>query len=242
MAQEPVELVARDIGAARVVRTGIAKDLIAAHRRFRRAPADAKRQPAIGQNIQRRGLFGQIKRVFIAQVDNAGADLDPLGPGGDGGHQRHRGGLLPGKMVDAKIGAVHAQFLGADTDIDRLSDHVAGSAGLRPVRIRIMAKAQKAESTHLSLLPRKRPDCGTGVIPGRARRGAARARGSPKERCSARFLEGRPGRTRRSSGSNVGRPQCPSGFNPEFRPLRRGLRRRSGRPRPGSGRAAGPGR
>jgi hypothetical protein len=48
-AQEQVELLARDIGAARIGRAGIAKGLIAARSRLGRAAADAKRQPAIGE-------------------------------------------------------------------------------------------------------------------------------------------------------------------------------------------------
>ena len=147
-AQEQVELFARDIRTTLVDRASIAESLIAANNRLGRAAADAERDAAVGQNIQRGSFFREIERVFIAHVDHAGADLDILGLGRNRRQKRHRRGLLLGEVMHAEIGAVHAKLVGADADFDRLFQHFAGVARLRAACVHIVAEAQKAECPH----------------------------------------------------------------------------------------------
>ena len=88
--------------------------------------------------IGRTGVFGHVERVFIAHVDDRGADLDAAGFRADGCQQRERRGELAGEVMNAKIGAVGAQLLSRDGEVDRLQQRVRSRAGLRLRRGRPM--------------------------------------------------------------------------------------------------------
>ena len=71
-----------------------------------RAAADAELQPAAGDEIGGARVLGHVERVFVAHVDDRGADLDALGLGADSREQRERRAKLAGEVMDAEIGAV----------------------------------------------------------------------------------------------------------------------------------------
>ena len=96
---------------------------------LRRAAADAELQPAAGDEVRGPRVLGHVERVLVAHVDDRGADLDPAGPRADRREQRERRGELPGEMVDAEIGAVGAELLGGDGELDRLQQRVRAPSG-----------------------------------------------------------------------------------------------------------------
>lgn len=73
---------------------------------FRRTTADAKLQTALGDQVRSASILDHIERIFIAHVDDGGADLDPACLCPDGCKQRKRRSELARKMVHAKIGAI----------------------------------------------------------------------------------------------------------------------------------------
>src|SRR5699024_5448566 len=91
--------------------TLVAEGLPAAVSHLGGAARDAQGHAATGNLVQRRGLFGEVKRVFIAHVDDTGAYLDVFGGGRDSAQQRHRGGGLRHEVVDTKGRVVHADFV-----------------------------------------------------------------------------------------------------------------------------------
>jgi hypothetical protein len=91
---------------------------------LRRTAADAELQASAGNDVGGTRIFCHVERVFVAHVDDAGADLDVLGLCADGGQQRKRRGELAGIVVDTEIGAVGPQFLCRHGKVDRLHQHV----------------------------------------------------------------------------------------------------------------------
>lgn len=117
---------------------GIAEIAPAVDHLLRRTAADAELQPPAGDQIRRAGVLHHVQRVFITHVDHAGADLDALGFGADGGQQREGRSQLAREVVHAKIGAVRPQIFGGDRQIDGLQQRIrcgtgAGLGGRRPV-------------------------------------------------------------------------------------------------------------
>ena len=117
-----------------------------------RAAADAELQPAAGDEIGRAGVLRHVERVLVAHVDDGRADLDAAGPRADGRQQRERRGELAGEMVDAEIGAVRAQLLGGDGEVDRLQQRVGRRARLRLRRGRPVPEREKADLLHAACL------------------------------------------------------------------------------------------
>ena len=76
------------------------------------------------------GVLDHVKRILVAHVDDGCADLDPAGLGADRREQRERRAELAREVMDAKIGAIRAQFLGRDRKIDGLQQRIrsGGSA------------------------------------------------------------------------------------------------------------------
>jgi hypothetical protein len=98
---------------------------------FRRAAADAELQPSAADEIRGARILQHVEGILVAHVDDAGADLDPLGLRTHGGQQREGRGELAREMVHAEIGAVGAELFRGDGEVDRLQQHVARRAGLR---------------------------------------------------------------------------------------------------------------
>ena len=146
--EEQLELLPRDVRPTRVGRTGVAEGLPAAVRRLGAAAGDAERHPAVGDEIERRGLLCEVQRVLVAHIDHSGAHLDPLRARGDGGQQRHRGGGLLGEVVDAEVGAVHAQLVGADGDVDRVVEHLPGAEAALGRAAAVVTEAEESEGSH----------------------------------------------------------------------------------------------
>ena len=112
---------------------------------LRRPPADAELEPATGDQVGRAGVLGHVERVLVAHVDDAGADLDPAGPGPDGGEQRERRGQLAGEVVHPEVRAVGPELLGRDRELDGLQQRVGGRARLRLRRRRPVPERQEAD-------------------------------------------------------------------------------------------------
>ena len=146
-AQEQVELVAGDVGAAGVGRPLVAERLPAAEGGLGRPAGDAEGDAAVGKQVEGGGLLGEVQRVLVAHVDDAGADLDALRPRRDGRQQRHRRRRLPREMVHAEVGAVDAELVGRDGQVDGLREHVGGlvtrAAGA------VVAEGQEPERFHV---------------------------------------------------------------------------------------------
>ncbi len=77
------------------------------------------------------GVLGHVERVLVAHVDNRRADLDAAGFRSDRSQQRKRRSQLARKMMDAKIGAVRAELLRGDGELNGLQQRVRGRARLR---------------------------------------------------------------------------------------------------------------
>ena len=86
-------------------------------------------QPPLRDEVGGTGILGHVKRVFIAHVDDGGADLDAAGARAHRRQQRKGRCKLAREVMDAKIGAVRAQFLGRHRKVDGLQQHVPGAAG-----------------------------------------------------------------------------------------------------------------
>ena len=70
-------------------------------------------------------FLGHVQRVLVAHVDDARADLDPVGPDADRRQKRKRGRELPCEMMNAHERSVDADLFGRDCELDRLAERVA---------------------------------------------------------------------------------------------------------------------
>src|SRR5690606_22823249 len=103
-----------------------------------RTPADAELKPAAGDEIRRSRGFGHVQRILVTHVDDGRADLDRLRARADSRQERKWRSQLPREMVDAEIGAVSAEFLGGNGEVDGLKQRIGGGPrsgmrGRRPV-------------------------------------------------------------------------------------------------------------
>jgi hypothetical protein len=83
----------------------------------RRADADARVEPAPGQDVDRRQVLGQAQRIFPAQRDDRGAQLDPAGALGGGGEHGDRRGDAVLQVPVPDPGAVEAEPLAQLDDL-----------------------------------------------------------------------------------------------------------------------------
>jgi hypothetical protein len=113
-----------------------------------RTAADAELQPSACNQIRGSCVFRHVKRIFVAHVDDRGADFDGLGLGADCCQQRKGRGELPGKMVDAKVGTIRTELFRSNGEVDRLEERIACGAGLRLGRRRPVAEGEKANFLH----------------------------------------------------------------------------------------------
>jgi hypothetical protein len=98
---------------------------------LRRAAADPELQPSAGDQIRGARVLDHVERILVPHVDDRGADLDPARPRADRGQQRKRRAELAREMVHAEVGAVEAELLGGDRQIDRLQERVGPRSRLR---------------------------------------------------------------------------------------------------------------
>ena len=113
-----------------------------------RATADTELQTSAADEVGSACVLEHVERVLVAHVDDAGADLDPLGTRADSRQQRKRRAELTGEMVDAKIRPVRAELLGRDGEVDRLQKHVARRARPRVRRVGPVTEGEKADVFH----------------------------------------------------------------------------------------------
>ena len=75
-AQESLRMAPRHGGVVLSLHRLIAEIAPAIHDLLGRAAADAKLKPPARDQVGRTGILDHVERVFIAHIDNAGADLD----------------------------------------------------------------------------------------------------------------------------------------------------------------------
>jgi len=78
-----------EVGPALVAAGGVAEGLPAAPGLLRRPARDADGDASVGEQVEGGDLLGQVERVLVAHVDDAGADLDAPGAGAGRRQQRH---------------------------------------------------------------------------------------------------------------------------------------------------------
>ncbi len=136
------------VGVALALRRAVAEIAPAVDHLLGRAAADPELQPSAGDEVGRARVLGHVERVLVAHVDDRRADLDALGLRADRRQQRERRGELAGEMMDAEIGAVGAQLLGGDGEVDRLQQRVGRRARLRLRRGRPVPEREEADFFH----------------------------------------------------------------------------------------------
>jgi hypothetical protein len=119
---------------------------------LRRAPADAELQTSAGDEIGGASVLGHVERILVAHVDDRRADLDAAGLRADGRHQRKRRSELAGEVMDPEVGAVRAQLLGGDGQVDGLQERVRGRASVRLRRGRPMSEGEESNFLHAANL------------------------------------------------------------------------------------------
>ena len=139
---------ARHVGVGLAVRRHVAEIAPAIDHLLGRTARNAELQPAAGDEVGSAGVLRHVKRVLVAHVDDRGAELDFLGARAASRQQRKGRTKLPGEMMDAKIGAVGAQFLGRDCELDGLNERVGGRAHLRLRRWGPVTEGEKADVFH----------------------------------------------------------------------------------------------
>ena len=159
-AQEDLGVAAGHVGVALALGRRVAEVAPAVDHLLGRAAADPELQAAAGDEVGGAGVLGHVERVLVAHVDDGGADLDAAGARADRGEEREGRGELAGEMVDADIGAVGAELLGGDREVDRLEERVLRRARARALRRRPVAEGEKSDLLH---------GAASAIRPGRAR-------------------------------------------------------------------------
>ena len=111
---------ARHVGVGLALGRHVAEVAPAVDHLLGRAARDAELQAAAGDEVGGAGVLRHVERVLVAHVDDRGADLDALGARAAGREQRERRAELAGEVMHAEIGAVGAELLGRDGELDRL--------------------------------------------------------------------------------------------------------------------------
>ena len=135
----------RHVGVALALGRRVAEIAPAVDHLLGRAAADAELQAPAGDEVGRAGVLGHVERVLVAHVDDGGADLDAPGPRADRRQQRKRRAELAREMMHPEIGAVRAELLRRDGEVDRLQQRVGRRARLRLRRRRPVAERQEAD-------------------------------------------------------------------------------------------------
>jgi hypothetical protein len=134
------------VALARVV----AEVLVPLDHLLRGPAADPELQPPAGDQVSGAGVLGHVERVLVAHVDDAGAELDATRPRARRRKERERRGELLSEVVHAEVGAVRADLLGRDREVDGLQQYVGGRPRLRVRRGVPVAEGQEADLLHVS--------------------------------------------------------------------------------------------
>src|SRR5215831_2834916 len=91
------------------------------------ALADAEIEPASGEEIESRRLFGQQDRIMPGQYDHGRSEPQPSGAGAEPGQQVERRGDLPvaGEVMLDDESAVKAERFGLDIVLDKITKSLA---------------------------------------------------------------------------------------------------------------------
>jgi hypothetical protein len=122
--EEDLGVAPRHVGVGHAFRRHVTEVAEAVDHLLGRAAADAELQAATGDEVGGAGILRHIHRIFIAHVDDRGADLDTLGLRAAGREQRERRTELAGEMMNAEIRPVRAEFLRRNRELDRLQQRV----------------------------------------------------------------------------------------------------------------------
>ena len=129
--EEHLRMLPAHVGVAPVFGRPVTEIAPAIDHLLGRAPADPELQPPAGDEIGGARVFGHVKRVLVAHIDDGRSDLDAAGFGADGCQQRKRRGELAGEMMDTEVGPVSTEILGRLGQIDGLQQRIGRRACLR---------------------------------------------------------------------------------------------------------------
>ena len=146
--EEDLGVAPRHVGVGHALRRYVTEVAKPVDHLLGRSTRDAELQAAASDEVGGAGILGHVERVLVAHVDDRGADLDALGPGAAGREQRERRAELAGEVMDAEIGAVSAELLGRNGELDRLQERVGRRAGQRLRRRGPVAEGQEADVFH----------------------------------------------------------------------------------------------
>ena len=93
---------------------------------LRGATADAELETPAADQIGCACILGHVERVFVAHVDDGGADFDATGLRADRRQQREGRGELTREVMDAEVSSVGAEFLGRHCKVDGLEEGITG--------------------------------------------------------------------------------------------------------------------
>ncbi len=113
-----------------------------------RPAGNAELQAPGGDEVGGAGVLRHVHRVLVAHVDDRGADLDRLGLRAARRQQRERRAELAREVMHPEIGAVGAELLGRDREVDRLQQRVGRRARLRLRRRGPVAEGEEADFFH----------------------------------------------------------------------------------------------
>ena len=146
--EEDLGMTARHVGVAFALGRLVAEVSPAIDHLLGRAAADAELQATARDQVGRAGILYHVERVLVAHVDHGRAEFDTFRAGAHRGEQRERRRELAREMMDADIGAVGAEFLGGDGQVNRLEQRVGGGAGARLRGGRPVAEREEADFLH----------------------------------------------------------------------------------------------
>jgi hypothetical protein len=146
--EEDLSVAARHLNVSHTLRWHVTEVAKAIDHLLGRAAADAELQTAAGDEVGGGRILCHVHRIFVAHVDDRGADLDALGLGTAGRKQRERRAELAGEVMDSEIGAVGAELLGRNRELDRLQQRVRRCPRLRLRRRGPMTEGEKADVFH----------------------------------------------------------------------------------------------
>ena len=121
----------RHVGGRLAVTRRMAEISPAVDHLFRRSAADAQLQTATRDDVRGSSILGHVHRVFVAHVDDGRPDLDRARPRADGRQKRKRRAELAREVVHAEVRAVGTEFLGGDSEVNRLQQGVRRRPRLR---------------------------------------------------------------------------------------------------------------
>ena len=146
--EEDLGVAPRHVGVGHALRRHVTEVAEAVDHLLGRTAADAELQAAAGDEVGGAGILRHVHRIFVAHVDDRGADLDARGLGAAGREQRERRAELAREMMNAEKSAVGTELLGRNRELNRLQQRVRRCPRLRLRRRGPMAEGEKADVFH----------------------------------------------------------------------------------------------